>query len=256
MNAFDRRSEIIRHVQNRQRVSTIELSDRFGVSEVTIRNDLRVLAGQGWIQRVHGGAELSPDFLQEQSFATRATIHSYEKESIALAAAALVRSGDTLLLDSSTTAYQLALELAKTRTTARVVTNNLHIAMTLKDSPQLEVIILGGVIRGETASVVGQLASDMLGHLHVDKAFLSASGLSLERGLTDADIREVEVKRAMVGAAQQVIAMLDASKLGKQSFLTFARLEDIDHLLCEQDISTDFRTVLQSLGIHIHIIST
>ncbi len=218
ISTFDRRSEIIQHVNEQQRVSTRALSQRFDVSEVTIRHDLRVLAEQGWLQRVHGGAEITPDFQPERPFATRQHLHPSEKESIAVNAATLIRRGDTILLDSSTTAFYLAQALMERPLDLQVVTNNLHAAVALKDARHLEVIILGGSIRGDTSSIVGALAADMLAGIHVDKGFFSASGLTVERGLTDADTREVEIKRAMVKSCKERVIMLDVSKFGQQSF--------------------------------------
>ncbi|MCP4168217.1 MAG: DeoR/GlpR transcriptional regulator [Chloroflexi bacterium] len=253
MNSFDRRSEIIRLIQDKQRASTRALSALFEVSEVTIRHDLKMLAAQGWLQRVHGGAEITPEFVAEQPFADRQRIHSSAKESIAAAAAAMVRPGDTILLDSSTTAFQLAQDLKKTSCELRIVTNNLHAALTLKDCPKLEVITLGGVIRGDTSSVVGTMANDMLVDMHADKGFFSASGLTIERGLTDADIREVEIKRTMVKTSRETIVMLDASKFGQQSFLTFAALRDIDHLVTEDHIPNEYQDAFASHRIQIKL---
>ncbi len=256
MNTFDRRSEIIQHVQDRQRASTRSLSELFDVSEVTIRHDLNMLAAQGWLQRVHGGAEISPEFVPEQPFAERQQVHAGAKESIAAAAATLIRPGDTMLLDSSTTAFQLALEIKQMAWDLRIVTNNLHAAMTLKDNPKLEVIILGGVIRGQTSSVVGPMTYEMLAKIHVDKGFIGANGLTIERGLTGADIREVEIQRAMVQAAQEVIALVDSSKFGKTSFLSLATFREIDLLITEKEPSSEFLQSLQEQGVQIHITRT
>jgi DeoR/GlpR family transcriptional regulator of sugar metabolism len=253
MKTFDRRSEIIRIVREQQRTSTSALSELFDISEVTIRNDLKVLAAQGWLRRVHGGAEITPEFVPEQPFSDREHIHSSAKESIAAAAAAMIRPGDTILLDSSTTAFQLALELKKIPWELRIVTSNLHAAMTLKDCPAFEVIILGGVIRGETSSVVGPMAGDILAGMYADKGFFSASGITVERGLTDADIREVEMKRTMVKASRETIVMLDASKFGQQSFLTFAALQDIDHVITEGNIPNEYENVFATYRIQTHI---
>jgi DeoR/GlpR family transcriptional regulator of sugar metabolism len=250
MKTFERRNEIIRRLQESGRLSTHTLSRQLHVSEVTIRNDLQVLAAQGWVQRLHGGAELAPRMQFEQSFATRLGEHAAEKQRLAQAAAALVQPGDTILLDSSTTVFQLALNLRE-MPDLRVVTNNIHAAATLAMNPAIEVILLGGVVRDKTASVVGPYAVEMLAGLHAHKAFLSASGLTLERGLTDADLREVEVKRAMVKAAAQVIILLDASKFGQQAFLTFATLDAVHCLIVEGDAPEAFASSLAGYNIEI-----
>jgi DeoR/GlpR family transcriptional regulator of sugar metabolism len=256
MKTFDRRSEIIRIIKEQQRTSTSTLSELLDVSEVTIRNDLKVLAAQGWLHRVHGGAEITPEFVPEQPFADRQREHASAKESIAIAAATMIRPGDTILLDSSTTAFQLALELKQIPWELNVVTNNLHAAMTLKDCPKLEVLMLGGVIRGETFSAIGSMARDMLAKIHVHKGFISANGLTVERGLAGADIREVETQRAMVQSAQQVIALIDSSKFGKTSFLSVASLNEINLLVTEKEVPPEFLESLQGQGVQIHIAKT
>jgi DeoR/GlpR family transcriptional regulator of sugar metabolism len=119
------------------------------------------------------------------------------------------------------------------RTDLRVVTNGFPIAAALAPCAGIEVILLGGILRHETASLVGPFAPQMLASLHADSAFVSAGALSLTRGLTDAYVREVEVKRAMIQAADELVALVDASKFGRDSFLTFATLADLDILITD-----------------------
>lgn len=231
-STFDRRTQIIDAVRDAGRLSTGALSQRFGVSEVTIRNDLAALEQQGWLQRVHGGAEAPRAYQIEQSFSERRGVHAREKARLAIAAAGLVRTGDTVLLDSSTSAFQVAMQLCRTPG-LRIVTNSFPAAASISECRGLEVIILGGVLRAETSSVVGPFLPHMLNTLHADWLFLSASGVTVARGLTDADTREVEAKRAMVHAARKVVAIVDSSKFGRESFLTFAALDDLDILICD-----------------------
>jgi DeoR/GlpR family transcriptional regulator of sugar metabolism len=202
---------------------------------------------------VHGGAEIAPKLQLEQSFEVRQRLHLDDKVHVAAAAAALVQPGDTIILDSSTTAFQLALQI-KAVTDLRVVTNNLHVVANLSPCPNIEVIVVGGVIRDETASVVGPLAEEMLAHLHTPKGFFGAAGLTPERGLTDADIREVQVKRAMVKATDQVHVLLDASKFGQQSFLTFAPLSDVDHIVTNENIPAEYRQICREFGINLTVV--
>jgi DeoR/GlpR family transcriptional regulator of sugar metabolism len=253
MDTFDRRSEIIRHLRQRQRASTRALSDMFQVSEVTIRHDLTNLEQQGWLTRVHGGAEITPQLQGEQSFALRQTLHAEEKINIAQAAARLVQSGDTIILDSSTTAFQLALQLTES-TDLRVMTNNLHIVAMLSTCAGIEVVLVGGVVRNETASVVGPPAEEMLAWFNADKAFFGAAGLTIERGLVDADLREAQVKRAMVKAAGQVNVLLDSSKFGQRAFATFASLAEVDQLFTDEKIPADYRQTCQDAGISLTVV--
>jgi DeoR/GlpR family transcriptional regulator of sugar metabolism len=257
MSAFDRRSEIIRYLQENQRASTRRLSELFEVSEVTIRHDLNKLEEKGWISRVHGGAEIVQRvqrLLPEQSFEVRQSLHIAEKNRIAQAAAALVQPGDTIIMDISTSVFQMVLHLQKL-TSLRVVTNCLRTADALTScSNGIEVVLLGGTIRCETASVVGPFAEDMLANLHADKGFLGTAGLTPERGLTDVDSREIQVKRAMVKAVDQVNILADSSKFGEQAFLTFAKLEEIDHLFTDDKFPAEYIDVCQAAGLELTIV--
>lgn len=253
MDTFDRRSEIIRHLQKNQRVSTRSLSKLFQVSEVTIRHDLNNLEQQGWITRVHGGAEIGSLLQGEQSFALRQTLHVEEKANIARAAARLVEPGDTIMLDGSTTAYQLAVQL-KELTELWVVTNNLHVAATLSPCDGIEVVLLGGVVRNETSSVIGPPAEEMLNWLNADKGFFGAAGLTIGRGLTDADLREAQVKRAMVKAVGQVNVLIDSTKFGQRAFAIFAALADVDHLFTDDRVPIEYKKVCQEAGVDLFIV--
>lgn len=252
MDTFDRRSEIVKHLQKSERASTRSLSTLFNVSEVTIRHDLNELEKRGWVSRVHGGAEIVPRLQNEQSFSSREQLHLEEKIAIARAVAKTVLPGDTILMDSSTTVFQLALQL-RGSTDLRVITNNLRVVNALSVNPNIEVVIAGGVVRGKTASVVGTSAEAMLTEWHADKGFFGAAGLVRERGVTDADMREVQVKRTMVKAVDKVNLLLDASKFGQQSFLTFATLPNIDHLFTDSRISDADVDLCQEFGIQLSI---
>lgn len=252
MDTFDRRSEIIRHLQKSERASTRALSTLFNVSEVTIRHDLNELDKRGWVSRVHGGAEIVPRLQHEQSFAIRQQIHLKEKIRIARTVAETVLPGDTILLDSSTTVFQLALQLRES-TDLRVITNNLRVVNVLSVNPSIEVVIAGGIVRGKTASVVGTSAETMLAEWHADKGFFGAAGLVRERGVTDADMREVQVKRTMIKAVDEVNVLLDAKKFGQQSFLTFAALPNIDYLFTDNRISDAYVDLCQEFGIQLSV---
>ncbi|MFO7634717.1 MAG: DeoR/GlpR family DNA-binding transcription regulator, partial [Caldilinea sp.] len=183
LRAFDRHTAIVDYLRLYERASTRQLSRHFGVSEVTIRSDLTSLERDGWLVRRHGGAELARTDQGEQLFAERHRAHRLEKAEIARAAAELVAPDTTILLDASTTTYQLALEI-RDRRNLTIITNNLPAATLLSENPSLEVILIGGQIRGGVGSVVGVLAEEMLAKLHAARGFFGAAGLTLDRGLT------------------------------------------------------------------------
>ena len=135
-----------------------------------------------------------------------------------------------------------------------MITNNLRVVSALSVNPDIEVVIVGGIVRGKTASVVGASAEAMLAEWHADKGFFGAAGLVREKGLTDADMREVQVKRAMIKTVNEVNVLLDASKLGQQAFLTFAKLSDIDHLFSDDRITNAYVDLCQEFGIQLSVV--
>ena len=248
MNAFDRRSEIVQYLQQNERASTQLLSQLFDVSEVTIRNDLKELEKRAWINRIHGGAEVVQRLQFEQSFAERQALNLEAKKCIARTAVSLVQTGSTIILDSSTTTFQLAL-LLKDMNDIRVVTNNLHVVSLLSSNKAIELIVVGGILRGETASIVGPPAEEMLARWHAEQGFFGAAGFTEERGLTDVDIREARVKQAMIAVVDKVNVLLDGSKFGQQAFSTYASLAEIDELITDQPISAEYAALCRQFGI-------
>jgi DeoR/GlpR family transcriptional regulator of sugar metabolism len=223
----ERLDQILALLHERGRASVAELSERFDVSAVTIRHDLTKLEQRGRLVRTHGGAVLKPNAGAElPAFALRKELHLAEKRRIGQAAAGLVGDGESIVLDASTTAWQIARHL-KARKELTVVTNGLFIALEFVESPGVTVVMPGGSLRTASASLVGDQGAFILERYHVQKAFLGAGGFTLEEGLTDTDQYEVQLKRRMVERAKEAIAVVDSSKWGQ---VTFAPLLPIDQL--------------------------
>ena len=202
-----RREQILARLSEQDRTSVSELSQALGVSEVTVRKDLDQLEVQGMITRVHGGAVFGRGRL-ELYFNAREQIKHEEKRRIAVAAASLVASGQTIFLDASTTAFQLA-RLIKDRHNLAVVTNGLYTALELTFVPDIRVIVVGGVVRRRSSSLVGGLSYDLLRRLHVDIGFFGARGVTAHTGLTEADLDEAQLKQHMVEASSSVVGIMD-----------------------------------------------
>lgn len=224
-----RRDQILALLQRHGQISVKWCAEQLGVSEVTIRSDFALLEREGMLRRIWGGAVLDRPLWPEGSFASRLKQQAAEKESIARAAARLISDGDTVALDASTTAYAIARQIANRRNLT-VITNGMHLALSLGAHPAITTIVIGGQVRGETGSLTGTLAEEMLQRLHADKGFFSARGLTLTKGLTESSIPEGLLKAAMVRHVDQVIAVLDSTKLGVSSLTSFCPVEAI-HLL-------------------------
>ena len=236
------------------RVSVTELSERFGVSAVTIRNDLGTLEQQGRLLRTHGGAMALPDLATElQPLPCERNSTSAQKEKIGQAAAALVRDGDSIALDASTTAWQIARHL-KDRRELTVVTNGLFVALEFLDSPSVTVVMPGGSLRAASASLVGDQGAGILDRYHVQKGFFGAGGFTMEEGLTDTNQYEVELKQHMVQRSKQVIAVIDSSKWGQVTFASLAAVDELDHVISDEAAPPDMVDSLRELGIRVTLV--
>ncbi|MEU7789090.1 DeoR/GlpR family DNA-binding transcription regulator [Amycolatopsis sp. NPDC049159] len=183
------------------------LAERLGVSHATVRRDLVRLDREGRLTRVHGGAMAAAG--DGEPFAPAAD-HADEKEAVARRAAALVADGDTVLLDVGTTAHRLARHLRDRALT--VITSSLAVYEELKDAVDVELVLLGGVVRRGQHSMVGFLTEDALRQVRAGTVFLGASGVRGDGHVMDSTVVEVPVKRAMVAAADRVVLLADAGK--------------------------------------------
>jgi DeoR/GlpR family transcriptional regulator of sugar metabolism len=213
-----------------------EVAELLGVSEGTIRNDLNSLAGSGQVTRVRGGGVLI-DERQSRSpiFATRLMVHRLAKQAIARQAASLVQDNDSIILDSSTSSYYLAVNL-KERRDLTVMTNGIESARELAKNSSNTVILLGGVLRVDGTAINVPLAEHILTEYHIKTTFLSCSGFTLESGPTEVDIYEAQIKRKFIASSGSIVALIDSSKFGRADLTSFASLDQITHLYTDSDL--------------------
>src|SRR5437764_7698854 len=201
-------SRVLELLETRDAVTVAELARTFDVSEVTVRSDLTLLARRGLLARVRGGARALQRGQSEVAFDVRLRVEEEAKRGIARAAAAMVADGEAVALDSSTTAFYIALELREKRELV-VVTNGLRIAAALADSPGVNVLVTGGMLRLPAMSLVGDLAADVLRTTRINRGFFGARGLSFDRGLMDLNPEEVRLKQELAAACERVIGIFD-----------------------------------------------
>jgi DeoR/GlpR family transcriptional regulator of sugar metabolism len=228
----ERLQRVLELLERRDSLQVSELSEVFSVSEVTVRQDLAELAREGRVARVRGGVRALQRGDSELAFDVRLRLQVAEKRAIARTAAAMVGDGEAVALDSSTTAYNLALELRGKRELV-VVTNGLLIAAALADTPGISVVVTGGVLRLPAMSVVGDLAVDVLRSTRIAKGFFGARGLSVDRGLMDLNPDEVRIKREMAGACERVIGIFDRTKWHRTALLSFVQTERVDAIVTD-----------------------
>jgi len=225
-------SHILELLETRDSVTVTELAHRFAVSEVTVRNDLGVLASQGLVARIRGGARALQRGQSEVAFDVRLRVQDEEKRAIARAAAAMVGDGEAIALDSSTTAYYIALELREKRELV-VVTNGLRVASALADATGVNVMVPGGMLRLAAMSLVGDFASAVLRTTSIGKGFFGARGISLDRGLMDLNPEEVRIKREMAEVCERVIGVFDHTKWQKKALLSFVPTQRISAIVTD-----------------------
>lgn len=252
--APERQQHIAQIVVEHGRARVADLAVRFGVSSVTIRKDLVALEDRRLLLRTHGGAIAMDRSRSEPAFDLRERLQPDEKSLIGATAAALVHDGDSIVMDASTTALAVARRLRSRGgwTELKVITNGLRLATELAGSPGITVLMLGGRVRWEALSVVGQLGDGLFDRINVQTAFVGAAGFSLEAGLTDATDEEAQIKRTMVTAARKVVAVVDHTKWERAAFATFCRVDDVDVVVTD-DGSPEMAAALVQRGITVRI---
>lgn len=255
MFVAERRDSILDILRESKRITVKELSERLNVSEATLRMDLNQLEKQGKLERTHGGAILIDDMPavseKETSFSYRKQQNTKEKTLLAEEASKMLSDGDCILLDASSTALELAKVLNSKTLKLTVVTSGVYTALELRDHPTITVILLGGVLRKGSSSLEGLLGASILDEINVDYLFTSANGFSKYTGLTDFNVYEVELKKRMVEKVNQVVALIDHSKIGKTSIATFAQLDEISLVITNKEIDADFSAVLTEAGVKV-----
>lgn len=220
------------YIAKHKTASIDTLCDVFRVSRNTIHRDLNILAKRGVVKKIYGGVvyEQSMDTVP---FEDRSIKNQSQKQKIASIAVSLVQAGDSIFIDTGSTATYFYQALAKNQNLT-IFTNNIDVlAQAISDSKDT-VIFLGGSLSRKTHSVTGQDAVNTLSHYNIGKAFMSATGLSEAYGATNSTQEEYQVKKAAVESAREVVMMVDAGKFGVVSLMTFCTLSDIDTVVTDQ----------------------
>jgi DeoR/GlpR family transcriptional regulator of sugar metabolism len=246
MLTAERRQHILATLRRDGKVLASELSAALGVSEDTIRRDLRELAEADLLQRVHGGA--LPHSPAVASFAARQGQAPAAKQAIARAAAQLVRDGQVIILDGGTTTLQVA-QLLPVDLRATVVTNSPPIAIALAEHPQVEVVIVGGRLYKHSLVAIGAGAVETLRAIRADICMLGVCSLHPHDGISVPDLEEAHVKRAMIAGAAEVVALASAEKLGTAAQYIVGPIGDLTHIVTEREIPGEVLAAYQAQGI-------
>jgi DeoR/GlpR family transcriptional regulator of sugar metabolism len=244
----ERRQAILSVLGRDGKVVAARLVEELDVSEDTIRRDLRELAAQGLVQRVHGGA-LAPA-PQPGSFARRAETCTAEKAALAEAGAAVLGQARVVLLDGSTTNLELARRLPADPSRT-VLTNSPPIAAALADHPTAEVVMIGGRLDKRAQVTVGAIAVDFIRSIRADACVLGVCALHPDSGLSTDDLEEAQVKRAMVDASADVIALATSDKLSAGSPYLVAPVTRLTHVVAETGAADELLDPYRALGLTV-----
>lgn len=251
-----RRARVLDHVRRRHFASVAGLSAAFGVSEVTIRNDLDVLAEEGHLQRVRGGAVHTATGGRETPFEQALVAHAPEMAAIGALAAQLVENGQTIFLDVGATAVAVARALVARPDLEDVTifTNGVRVALELEPAiPRFTVLLTGGTLRRLQHSLVNPFATIILEQVHAHVAFLECDGVAAEAGVTSVSVADAAVKQLLMRAARRRVLVADGSKVGQVSLVHLYGIEEVDDLITDPSAEESSLEPLRDLAVHIHV---
>ena len=262
MDIFDsaqgRRSAILQKVADNSSVNVTELSREFGVSEVTIRKDLRILKDRKLLVRVHGGAikrvRENETETEERNFSFKRLINVKEKEAIGRAAAAHIKNGDTILIDSGTTALEVTRNLDRFHDLT-IITNSVNAMTEALKYKRFRVILLGGTVREASNSIVGPLTESNLKLFYCDKLFLGVDSFSVEAGLSTPSMEEASTNQVMISRAREVIAVFDSTKVNKRALSFIAMPDKIHTVITDSHLPANVRNQLKAMKINVETVS-
>ncbi|RKX75409.1 MAG: DeoR/GlpR transcriptional regulator [Spirochaetes bacterium] len=247
----DRQARIFKQVREKGLVKVADLSQMLDVSEITIRRDLDVLERKGVLERTHGGAICSQRMRIEPMYTQKDQTERAEKEAIGRAAQSLIEDGDTLLVNSGSTTLQVIRFLEGKN--LRLITSNVG-AIAVAGDKDIELILIGGVFRRQSNSLVGGLAALSLNQVYGSKAFIGVDGISVKYGLTTPIHQEAEIARHMIERTRgPVIVVADHTKLGVVSNFVTAPIDSVNILVTDEGFDEDYRSDLEKAGVEIVI---
>ncbi|MGW4057831.1 DeoR/GlpR family DNA-binding transcription regulator [Amycolatopsis sp. NPDC004747] len=251
MKSAERQRVIVERLRDADQVGVAELAEATGASEMTVRRDLDHLAARGVLRRVHGGAVPATPSGVEPPFEARATAGITAKRAIAAAAAELIRDGETVVLDSGTTALELARLLRGRAIT--VMPLSLHAARELAEVPGVRLLLPGGEARPGEQALVGPLTLASLRALRFDVAVLSPCALGVDSGLTAFDLADAEVKRTALDVAARTVVLADGAKWGRSALACICPADRADVVITDPGAPEDQRAALTERGVLVHV---
>lgn len=251
MLPLERRKKILEELYEKKKVLVIELAEKFNVTQETIRRDLNKLEQENIVEKSYGGAVLIEEVPNDLPIVQRQTQNREGKEIIAQKVCNFLKSGDRVMLDSSSTSFYLSLAMAKSGKKFTIITNSVKIVCSCMDYENLNIFLAGGKLNHSTQSVQGVWTKENLRKYHVNYAIFACKGITMAKGVKDANEEEAELKQTMAESADKVILMADNTKLDKSSFVDLIPLEKIDYLVSDLPFRKDWVDLLEKEEIEI-----
>ncbi|MBI9109001.1 MAG: DeoR/GlpR transcriptional regulator [Spirochaetales bacterium] len=253
MGVSEKRKLIIRDtIKNCGTVIVSELASKLEVSEMTVRRDLSELEQEGFLKRTHGGAVREVSRSYEPPFTVRTMVNLNAKAAIGAKAASYVEEGDTIAVDSGTTALEFAKHLQSFRHLT-IVTPSIHIASLFLFNPGVETILAGGVVRKTEGSLVGEICRRTFENLYFDKFFMSTAAMSPDAGFSEYIIDDAVIKKLIISHSKKTIALIDSGKFNRTAFSQVCGLADVDILITEKDPDSKIKKSLLESNVYIEI---
>jgi DeoR family transcriptional regulator of aga operon len=250
----ERRMIIMSKLTDSHQVYVNELSNEFGVSEVTIRNDLKNLEKKKILIRARGGAmKMEPVVSYDRLLWEKDKINSREKQRIGIAAAALIKESDTVIIDSGTTTMEVVKHISPKITSLTIITNALNIANQVVLNQNINLIIPGGNLRKNSLSLVGSLAEKSIKNFFVDKVFIGVDGFDTQHGISTPNIDEAHLNQIMIEIAKEVIVVADSSKFTRRSLAFICSINRINTVVTDNGIRSIDKKILEDAGVKVII---
>lgn len=254
LSAHERREHIARLVDDESRVAIADLTARFGVSDASIRRDLILLEGAARLRRVHGGAVSHGARLAAGAYGTKLRLNREQKTRIAIAGAKLIQAGEVVLFDSGTTVANLAARIPaalRAPNAITAVTYSLPVIDEIGSWEAPHLVVVGGLYLPEYRAFAGPQAIEGLRDLTGDVIFLGCDGLTVEAGLTTPHVLVAEVGAAATARSRRVVAVADASKIGRQGFKTIVPIADVDVLITDTAADPEQVAAIRAAGVEV-----
>lgn len=253
MKGQSRLDQIMDYLKSHNLVTVDQLVAAISTSPATIRRDLIKLDQEGVISRTHGGVTLNRFIPAQPTTLEKMQRNLVEKQAIAQAAASLVKSGDSVVLDAGTTMLELARHL--THLQLRVITSDLHIALFLSEFKQIEVTIIGGRIDDSSQSCVGDHGRRLLKNIYPDVAFVSCNSWSMEKGITTPTEEKAGLKEDLLGNARRRVLLADSSKYGSWSLFCVSPLQNLTDIITDSHLNEEGQSALRDQAFTLTLTS-